>query len=173
MLVGFKAKNHPQQIRGLGGNDRVDDRALPAADFSALQARFQFTVDAAAAPHNAKLPKFWTRRNSGLTQPWGGGSGLLQSALQQRAAVGREGLERDELCADRAASAGEPDGANFLARFNRASPRSSGLAAARRVPPRPAEIFEARPKGREAQRTAALWLLPVHMGSHCRADRSR
>lgn len=71
-LVGFKAKNHPQQVRGLGGKEHVDDRALPAVDFAVLQARFAFTVDAAAAAHNAKLPRYHTRENSGLEASWAG-----------------------------------------------------------------------------------------------------
>lgn len=71
-LVGFKAQNHPQQVRGLGAKDHVDDRALPADEFAKLQDRFRFTVDAAASPNNAKLPMFWTAKNSGLSASWGG-----------------------------------------------------------------------------------------------------
>ena len=67
-LVGFRAQNHPQQMT----RPDVDDRALPQADFAELQARFDFTVDAAAAAHNAKLPRYFTAEQNGLLQPWAG-----------------------------------------------------------------------------------------------------
>jgi hypothetical protein len=38
-LVGFKAKNHPQQTRYAGSAKHVDDRALPASDFAKLNAK--------------------------------------------------------------------------------------------------------------------------------------
>lgn len=47
-----------------------DDRALQPEDFAKLHERFNFTVDAAAAPHNAKLPRFWTRDDDALAQSW-------------------------------------------------------------------------------------------------------
>jgi phage N-6-adenine-methyltransferase len=71
-LVGFKAKNHPQQVHYCGSQRHVDDRALPAAEFTKLQARFGFTIDAAAAAHNAKLPRYYSIENSGLEASWAG-----------------------------------------------------------------------------------------------------
>jgi phage N-6-adenine-methyltransferase len=71
-LVGFKAKNHPQQTRYAGSAKHVDDRALPQDDFEKLNSRFQFTVDAAAAAHNTKCKRFWTEENSGLEHSWQG-----------------------------------------------------------------------------------------------------
>lgn len=71
-LVGFKAQNHPQQTRYAGSARHVDDRALPASDFAKLQARFRFTVDAAAAEHNTKLPKYYSEENCGLAASWAG-----------------------------------------------------------------------------------------------------
>lgn len=71
-LVGFKAKNHPQQARSSGAEASVDDRALTPDDFSAFNRRFRFTVDAAATPENAKLRRFWTKAENGLLQPWAG-----------------------------------------------------------------------------------------------------
>jgi phage N-6-adenine-methyltransferase len=41
-------------------------------DFAPLNAEFNFTVDAAASPSNAKLPRYWTRENDALTMPWAG-----------------------------------------------------------------------------------------------------
>lgn len=67
-LVGFKAQNHPQQPR----SDEVDDRALPQDAFDELNKRFAFTVDVAAAAHNAKLDRFYHRGNCGLSRSWAG-----------------------------------------------------------------------------------------------------
>lgn len=67
-LVGFKARNHPQQV----AKPAVDDRALPPEYFADLNARFKFTVDAAAAPHNAKLSRFFTAEDDGLSKSWAG-----------------------------------------------------------------------------------------------------
>lgn len=67
-LVGFKAQNHPQQV----AKPDVDDRALPPEDFAKLHARFNFTLDAAAAHHNAKLPRYFTVEEDGLHQSWAG-----------------------------------------------------------------------------------------------------
>lgn len=72
MLTGFKCQNHPQQTYIAGIKNEVDDRALPEQDFAPLHARFQFTVDAAAAHHNAKLPRFWSIEDSGLNHSWAG-----------------------------------------------------------------------------------------------------
>lgn len=71
-VVGYRARNHPQQVRASGARADVDDRATSWEDFRPLHARFGFTVDAAASPHNAKLPRYWTAEQNGLLQPWGG-----------------------------------------------------------------------------------------------------
>lgn len=83
-LVGFTARNHPQQTarRDRAGQpdlwgelsddttDAVDDRALPATDFARLNRRFRFTIDAAASAANARLPRYWTRADDALRQSW-------------------------------------------------------------------------------------------------------
>lgn len=71
-LVKFKARNHPQQTQYAGSRRHVDDRALPAVDFAPLQARFGFTLDAAAAAHNHKLPRFYSEEDNGLEASWAG-----------------------------------------------------------------------------------------------------
>ena len=71
-LVGFKAKNHPQQTRYAGSNPDVDDRALPQSDFEKFDARFGFTVDAASSIENRKCERHWTVKDNGLDQPWNG-----------------------------------------------------------------------------------------------------
>lgn len=70
MLVGLKAKNHPQQTRYRGSRRHVDDRALPVAEFSVLDARFDFTIDVAASSANTKCERFYSRRESGLEAVW-------------------------------------------------------------------------------------------------------
>jgi phage N-6-adenine-methyltransferase len=70
-LVNFKARQHPQQ-RARAYNDSVNDRALPRDAFDVLNARFRFSIDVAAAPHNAKLPRFCSIDNSGLSADWTG-----------------------------------------------------------------------------------------------------
>ena len=67
-LVGFKAQNHPNQTP----KEDVDDRALPAGEFWVLNRRFQFTLDAAASPHNAKLDRYVTKEQNGLEASWAG-----------------------------------------------------------------------------------------------------
>ncbi|MGH7634415.1 MAG: DNA N-6-adenine-methyltransferase [Gemmatimonadaceae bacterium] len=67
-LVGFSARNHPQQkVR-----DFVDDRRTPLTLFGPLNERHQFTLDAAASAANALCPKFYDRDTDGLLWPWKG-----------------------------------------------------------------------------------------------------
>jgi site-specific DNA-methyltransferase (adenine-specific) len=40
--------------------------------FASLHAEFEFTVDAAASPENACLPRYWTEGDEGLMQSWEG-----------------------------------------------------------------------------------------------------
>lgn len=73
-LVRFQAKNHRQQISARrGADDAIDDRATTPQDF----ARFDkwlgpFTLDVAAAPHNAKCARYFTAADNGLSQSWAG-----------------------------------------------------------------------------------------------------
>lgn len=72
-LIGYSAKNHPQQTRYRGSADDVDDRATPPVHFMEWQERFgEFTLDVAAAPHNAKCERFYSRDDDGLRQSWAG-----------------------------------------------------------------------------------------------------
>lgn len=65
-LVGFRAKNHPQQAV----RDDVDDRRTPRDFFDPLNAKHAFTVDVAASAGNTLLPRFYTREDDGLAQSW-------------------------------------------------------------------------------------------------------
>jgi len=67
-LVGFNPRNHPQQKP----KSFVDDRATTPEVFDPIHARFGFTVDAAASKENAKLKRYWTTDDDGLSQNWEG-----------------------------------------------------------------------------------------------------
>jgi phage N-6-adenine-methyltransferase len=72
-LVGFKAKNHPQQVGASGAKDAVDDRGTDPALFKELSERFHgFTLDVAASDVNAKCERFYTKAVDGLAQSWAG-----------------------------------------------------------------------------------------------------
>lgn len=72
-LVGYKAENHPQQTEKRGAVDEVDDRGTDPEFIASLEKRFgAFTLDVAAAEHNAKAPEFYTREDDGLALPWDG-----------------------------------------------------------------------------------------------------
>lgn len=71
-LVGFQALNHPQQVGARGAADEIDDRGTPQDLWDALDAVHGFTLDAAAAAHNAKAATYYTRADDGLVQPWHG-----------------------------------------------------------------------------------------------------
>src|SRR5688572_30561268 len=71
-MVGFKAQNHPQQVAVRDALDPIDDRATPPEWFAELQERFKFTLDAAAAAHNTKLPRYFNYEANGLAQSWAG-----------------------------------------------------------------------------------------------------
>ena len=66
-LVGFKVQNHPQQRV----KDAVDDRGTDPEFFARMVERFgSFTIDVAAAAHNAKCVRYYTIDDDGLEQPW-------------------------------------------------------------------------------------------------------
>lgn len=70
--AGIVPKNHPRQIMRRGVDDATDDRATRPCDFDPLHDRFGFTLDVAAAPHNAKCERYFTREQDGLAQSWAG-----------------------------------------------------------------------------------------------------
>lgn len=72
-VVGFRAQNHPQQIGSRGALDEVDDRGTLPEFVASVAERFgEFTLDVAAAPHNTKCERFFTRADDGLAQSWAG-----------------------------------------------------------------------------------------------------
>lgn len=71
-LVGFKAQAHPQQS-SVADVDGVDDRATHPDVFAEFEHRFgRFTLDVAAAAHNTKCERYFTREVDGLQQSWAG-----------------------------------------------------------------------------------------------------
>lgn len=72
-MLKLRARNHPSQVASRGPVDEVDDRATHPDQFSVWDRRFGgFTVDVAAAAHNTKCAKFYTREDDGLSLDWGG-----------------------------------------------------------------------------------------------------
>ena len=85
MHPGFIPRNHPNGVKKRGVDDVIDDRETPPCVFDPLHEEFRFTLDAAAAKHNAKCPHFctllgtWDTRvgvefdlRDGLRYPWAG-----------------------------------------------------------------------------------------------------
>ncbi|KEF35509.1 adenine methyltransferase [Deinococcus sp. RL] len=48
------------------------DWTTPRSFFDELNAEFNFTLDAAASPHNALCSRYFTEADDGLSQPWTG-----------------------------------------------------------------------------------------------------
>ena len=72
-LVSFKSQNHPQQTDARGALDDVDDRATLPLYLLQFEERFgKFTLDVAAAEHNAKCERYFTKEQDGLAQSWAG-----------------------------------------------------------------------------------------------------
>lgn len=123
-LVGFKANNHPQQVGRNGADDEVDDRGTPQDFWDELDAEHHFTLDVAAAAHNAKTEHYYSRSDNGLAEvgvrrvtPDGPMPRLGEVAGQSLARV-----ERRTLRADRHATPGKPLRAGVVASAHRALP---------------------------------------------------
>lgn len=71
-MLGMRARNHPQQVISRGARDDVDDRQTDPRLFELWHDRFHFTIDVAAAAHNAQLDRYYTRDDDGLAQDWTG-----------------------------------------------------------------------------------------------------
>ena len=65
-LVGFSARNHPQQV----ASDAVDDRRTPRDLFDGINESAHFSLDVAASAENAMCRKYFTREQDGLKQSW-------------------------------------------------------------------------------------------------------
>lgn len=67
-LVGFSARNHPQQAV----RDAIDDRGTRRDFFDPLNAVHRFTIDAAASDANHLCARYFTRETDGLLGSWRG-----------------------------------------------------------------------------------------------------
>jgi hypothetical protein len=52
-------RNHPNTVKQRGVDDEVDDRETPPCVFAPLDLEFHFTLDVAAARHNAKCARYY------------------------------------------------------------------------------------------------------------------
>lgn len=59
-MLATVPRNHPNQRKRRGADDSVDDRETPPDVFDPLNAEFRFTLDVAAARHNAKCPRYYS-----------------------------------------------------------------------------------------------------------------
>jgi phage N-6-adenine-methyltransferase len=66
VVNGMRARNNGRY----NGNGR--EWATPPEIFAHLHAEFRFTIDVAASPDNAKLPRYYTEEQNGLEQDWSG-----------------------------------------------------------------------------------------------------
>lgn len=53
-------------------SSKSEEWGTPGYVFAPLHDKFEFTLDAAASDTNALLPKFWTKKDDGLSQSWKG-----------------------------------------------------------------------------------------------------
>lgn len=71
---------------GAGGAAYMSNRMdweTPTDLFSKLDDEFHFTLDAASSATNHKCQKYYTAEDSAFDHEWGGGDGILQSAIRQ------------------------------------------------------------------------------------------
>ena len=72
-LVGFKARNHPQQTRLRRGNPVADDRRTPLELWAQWNVKYgPFTMDVAASPQNMLCDLYYTIESDGLHCMWYG-----------------------------------------------------------------------------------------------------
>lgn len=65
-------------------SSKTDEWATPPAFFLELDKEFHFDLDPCASAENHKCKKYFTIKENGLLQSWGGVSRFLQSALWPR-----------------------------------------------------------------------------------------
>lgn len=65
-------------------SSKSNEWATPPELFSELDAEFGFSLDPCATDDNHKCPKYYTQKDDGLRQNWGGGASILQPAIRPR-----------------------------------------------------------------------------------------
>ncbi len=92
----------------------TDEWTTPQEFFDELNEEFHFTLDPAANEENHKCETFFTKEQNGLTCPWGGIHGVLQSTLRARdrkvgaESVGGARKERQHDCYASSGADGHP-----------------------------------------------------------------
>jgi hypothetical protein len=85
-------RNHQNTVKQRGVDDEVDDRETPPCVFAPLDLEFRFTLDVAAARHNAKCARYFAlgassvqRRQASLwdAPPVGDAAALAEDGLAQ------------------------------------------------------------------------------------------
>lgn len=71
-VLGYRARNHPQQVRSHGADSDIDDRGTGIDLFGPLNQQYRFTVDVAANARNTKCMRFFSPEDDGLAQSWAG-----------------------------------------------------------------------------------------------------
>lgn len=62
-------------------SSKKDDWETPQDLFDALNKKYNFDLDPAATVENAKCKEFFTKKENGLLQNWGGEMCVLQSTI--------------------------------------------------------------------------------------------
>ena len=65
-------------------SSQTDYWATPQWLFDELHKEFNFTLDPCASQDNAKCERFYTKKEDGLKQNWGGAKSILQSSIRER-----------------------------------------------------------------------------------------
>lgn len=165
-LIGFRAQNHTQQVSARGAVNNVDDRETDDRIWETFHERFNFTVDAAADHHNAKLPRYFTRQTDGLAQSWTGERVWCNPPYSDIEPWIRKSWhaiedERAELVVMLLpANRTEQKWWQDLVEPRRDRP---GGGAARRVPARTPEVPRARRATDQAEQPPAVRVLPAHL----------
>lgn len=115
-----------------------DDWETPNDLFSKLNDEFHFDLDAAASPSNAKVSRFFTKRDDALTQDWGGVYRVLQPALWRRCQqVDRKSLSGIvEAEYNRCLACGITDGHESVSRIHTRARRNKVHSRSAQVQPR-------------------------------------
>lgn len=69
-----KKPNSPQSKKGrsVHFSSKTEEWETPQGVFNELDFEFELEIDVCATKENAKLPKFWTKKDDGLAQDWTG-----------------------------------------------------------------------------------------------------
>ena len=70
-------------IKGLTSTGNIVAET-PKYLFDKISSIFNFSLDVCALPENAKCKDYYTPDDDGLSNPWGGGGGMVQPALRER-----------------------------------------------------------------------------------------